>query len=90
MFYVLCLERINGLALWWRAERHGYTTNLIEAGQYTKAEAESIYKIRGTDFPVPVTNALKVRRVVCVEDGDNFDALRMYQHYKFDGGTERA
>jgi hypothetical protein len=88
MFYILCKERSNGLCLWWRAERHGYTTDLTEAGKYPKAEAESIYKIRGTDFPVPVNNVLKVRRVVSVEDGDNFDALRMYECYKFDTGAK--
>jgi len=88
MYLVLCKERINGVALWWRAERSGYTTNLTEAGQYTRADAESIYRIRGTDFPVPVTNALKVRRVVSVEDGDNFDALRMYEHVTPSGGAE--
>jgi hypothetical protein len=82
MYLVLCKERVNGLALWWRPERSGYTTNLLEAGKYTRADAESIYRIRGTDFPVPETNVLKVRRVVCVEDGDNFDALRMYEHVR--------
>jgi hypothetical protein len=79
MYLILCKERNNGLALWWRAQRSGYTTNLLEAGRYSKAEADSIYRIRGTDFPVPVENVLKARRVVCVEDGTNFDALRGYE-----------
>lgn len=79
MYFIMCKERVGGLVLWWRPDRHGYTTNLLEAGKYTGIEAESIYRIRGTDFPVPENNVLKVRRVVSVEDGDNFDGLRLYE-----------
>jgi len=82
MYLVLCKERINGLALWWRTERRGYTVDLLQAGKYTKADADSIARIRGTDFPVPETAigcGIKPRRVVSVEDADNFNALKMYE-----------
>lgn len=44
-------EGAGSFRLWWGPERCGYTTRLDRAGVYTKAEAASIAKIRGTDVP---------------------------------------
>lgn len=44
-------EGAGSFRIWWGPERSGYTTRLDRAGVYTKAEAASIAKIRGTDVP---------------------------------------
>lgn len=70
------------MALWWRPERQGYTTDLQQAGRYSKEEAESIQRIRGLDFPVPESalgTILVPRVVVNVEDGTNLNVLRQYR-----------
>lgn len=80
-YLILCKQRVDGLALWWRCDRKGYTTDLQQAGRYSKEEAESIARIRGLDFPVDEADIgvqLKVRQVVSVEDG-NSAVLRAYE-----------
>lgn len=37
--------------LFWRKGNSGYTTNINEAGLYTKEEAQSINSNRSTDIP---------------------------------------
>lgn len=39
--------------LFWKEGNHGYTTNISEAGLYTKEEAETICKNRDTDIVWP-------------------------------------
>lgn len=39
-------------ALFWRANREGYTRILDEAGRYSREEAERICKLRGEEFMV--------------------------------------
>lgn len=80
-FLILHKQLVDGRAMWWRPNRAGYTTDLNAAGRYTKAEAESIARIRGDDFPVPESafgTCLTVRRVVSVEDGLNFDEIKRF------------
>lgn len=38
-------------SLYWGPNRGGYTSNLARAGRYTREEADSIAKVRGTDIP---------------------------------------
>ena len=77
-YLILHRDRRDGLAVWWRENRSGYTNNIYEAGRYGFDEAESIRKLRGDDFPVHETKlaALRVRLVVSTEDGDNSAELR--------------
>lgn len=82
-YLILHKQRVGDLALWWRANRSGYTVDLSQAGRYSKEEAQSIAHIRGEDYPVPelmIGNGLKVRPVVSVEDADNFIALKALQN----------
>lgn len=71
-FYILCLNNElprSELALWWKPNRAGYTTNLGKAGVYSESEAESIRRIRGTDIPVPVDHVEEVAcRVALLDD----------------------
>ena len=39
--------------LWWRHGGSGYTTNLLEAGTYTKDKAQAQHNSRETDIPWP-------------------------------------
>jgi hypothetical protein len=81
-FLILQRERVGDLALWWRPDRRGYTTNVDEAGRYTEEEALSIQAIRGGDIPVPesfLRKCVKRRTVVSSEDGDNFTLLKQYR-----------
>lgn len=81
-YLILHRDRSQGMAIWWRANRSGYTADVAEAGHYTKEEAEAIATIRGDDFPVPwqdLGTVLKIRRVVNVEDGENFKLLKLYE-----------
>ena len=81
-YLILCKERMQGFALWWRCDRSGYTIDVAQAGRYSKDEAESIARIRGTDFPVDeaeIGRSLQPRTVVSVEDGDNYHALKRFE-----------
>ncbi len=64
-FYILCQSFSGDLALWWRAERRGYTSRLDEAGKYDEPEARSIERIRGTDRAISceTVDAVAVRVV---------------------------
>jgi hypothetical protein len=51
-FLILCLEsRADGLFLWWRPNRSGYTTCFDDAGRYTEAEvkADPLYYNNGDE-----------------------------------------
>lgn len=81
-YLILSDSTSDGMALWWRPDRCGYTTDLQRAGRYSKEEAESIQRIRGTDFPVPesaIGTILQARLVVNIEDSNNVDELRKYR-----------
>lgn len=55
----LCLiehrDRSRDLVLWWRDRHTGYTTDLDEAGVYTREEAEGQARSRATDRAVPIS-----------------------------------
>lgn len=44
--------------LYWRPKRAGYSSSLLDAGLYSEAEARSIERIRGTDKPMTVAEAI--------------------------------
>lgn len=81
-YLILCKQMVDGMALWWRCDRQGYTVNVAEAGRYSKDEAESIARIRGLDFPVPeeeIGKSIKTRTVVTHEEAGNWEALQAYR-----------
>lgn len=81
MYLILCKERTHGVAMWWRPNRRGYTTDTTIAGRYSKEDALDIAGIRGEDFPVPenaLGGALQIRTIVDVEDGANFEKLQAF------------
>ena len=41
-YLLLCTSRTNGIAVWWRPRRRGYTTNVNDAGRYEVSEAKEI------------------------------------------------
>ena len=49
--------------VWWRPDGHGYTTDLTQAGRYTKTRAKEIEKLRGQEVAVPVA----VAEMACVK-----------------------
>ncbi len=85
MFYILCKERTNGIATWWKPNEFGYTTNLDEAGLYTAEQAARIVRnAMGMDVAVPkaliTSNKIVTRRVVDLGDGHNFDEIDRIVH----------
>ena len=81
MYLILCKERTHGVAMWWRPNSRGYTTDTELAGRYSKEEALGIAGIRGEDFPVPETaigTILVTRTIVDVEDAANFVNLQQF------------
>lgn len=57
LYYILDDRAVVGnCALWWRPNGCGYTTELREAGKYTKSEARAIMKYRSTDKPLRVAD----------------------------------
>ena len=63
LYYIRNLERerSNPLVVWWKPNRMGYTTDLGEAGFYTKEQAEEICKaanlMQVEDIMVPTEEA---------------------------------
>lgn len=80
MYYVYCRERsTDGIACWWRPNRCGYTSNLDDAGLYTKADADDIEEhSAGEDFGVSqfVVGSLIQHRIVRTDWGANWQAFR--------------
>lgn len=66
LFYIRNLEREGrgNLVWWWKANSQGYTTDLEQAGYYTKEQAEAITKaaniVKTEDVMVPVEEARAV------------------------------
>jgi hypothetical protein len=65
LFLIWCHEHERGgSVLWWRAQGKGYTSDIDEAGIYSRAEAEGQSRSRKSDEAVPVPAARRaiVRR----------------------------
>lgn len=81
LYLILHRDLVQGVAVWWRPGRAGYTNDVVAAGRYTKEEAESLARIRGDDFPVDereIGRSLQPRMTINVEDGNNFEALKAF------------
>lgn len=57
--FMLSLDhsRRHDLLLFWRPEARGYTSNLLQAGVYSAAEADGL-RTRGKSCPVPVVKVV--------------------------------
>jgi hypothetical protein len=55
--------------IFWRPDGNGYTTNLDEAGRYTKTQAEEIATRRGLEKAVPLKAAEAAARRHVTADG---------------------
>lgn len=89
-YLILCKDRCQGMALWWRADRMGYTTDVAVAGRYSREEAESIARIRGIDVPVDeaeIGRSLKPRTIISLDDEGNGQALLKFEQQPL-GKTE--
>lgn len=74
-FYILCIHKElprSDLALWWKPDCRGYTTDLDQAGVYTAEEVEVLQRttlrllkegVSCMDVPIPVA---RVRAVACL------------------------
>jgi hypothetical protein len=54
---------VGNCVLWWRAGRNGYTTNLDDAEQFVREEAEKICSERDTDVMYPVSKMENIARL---------------------------
>lgn len=75
---ILAVDRSAGVALWWRPNERGYTTDLQFAGRYSRDHAERISRsCHGSAAAVPpdVAQSLTKRMVVDIGDGQNFKTL---------------
>lgn len=69
-YLIRCAGGESGdLVLWWGPDRNGYTTNIDDAGRYTREEAERIEASRPTtDVAVPAAAAADVARSVAYRE----------------------
>lgn len=78
LYYIRNLERegSSNLAVWWKPNRHGYTTDLSEAGYYSKEQAEEITKaaniVKVEDIMVPVEEARALASLSVPKDNLQF------------------
>lgn len=71
-FYIACFARRfhDGLVVWWRPDAKGYTTDLTQAGRYTKADADKHANEDNVVVPASsVRDNCRIRQ--CVDYGDN-------------------
>lgn len=80
MYLIYCSERSHdGMAAWWRPHNHGYTSNIDEAGRYTKVQADDIERDSvGEDFGIAEDEvmAMSLRRICDISDGTNWQHFR--------------
>lgn len=80
-YLILSKSRSQGIAMWWRPDQRGYTTDVDKAGRYSEEESASI--VRGApdkDMRVPlpfIDRVVATRRIVDIGDANNHAALSM-------------
>lgn len=74
---------------WYRPDSHGYTTSAIQAGRYTKAEAEDITHPNGPDGPRDGMSYVHEDDLVD-DDWNAFSALRQQLAAAETAALERA
>lgn len=81
-FLILSKSRSNGIAVWWRPDQRGYTTDVDKAGRYSAEESASI--VRGCpekDMRIPVSaidRVVTTRRIVDIGDANNHAELMAF------------
>jgi len=69
-YYIFRTEGSHDRAMWWRPNSRGYTTNIQEAGKYTKEKAFKIeLESGGEDFAVPDYIIAEMPKVTIIEAG---------------------
>lgn len=67
MYLIVCTRHTGaykGLTLFWRPNSASYTTNIDEAGRYTKEKADEISEsTHGDDYGIPESVVMKMRLV---------------------------
>lgn len=63
LYYIKTQGYVGDAALWWRENSSGHTVNLVEAGKYSKAEAEQICREATTE------RAYKVSTILSIQEG---------------------
>lgn len=66
LFYIQNKGFVGNCLVWWRPLQTGYTTNLDDAGKYTREQALAIIKIRPNEdlaWPVDYIDSLAQRHV---------------------------
>lgn len=54
---------VGNCVLWWGPNRCGYTTDITEAGLYSKEEAEQQHRERATDIPRKHSDVVPLARL---------------------------
>jgi hypothetical protein len=75
-FFVVSIDRSRGNneMTFWRKNRSGYTTDLLEAGIYPRKDAESL-RLRGKDVPVSCREIIDMCRAQFVVSVSHFDRI---------------
>lgn len=84
---------VRNFVLWWKPESNGYTTNLMDAGLYSEADARGIERGRKEDVAIPAHEVLAhAETTVSIEYGLWIrDAVRRRKSTKpGEEGTEKA
>lgn len=64
LFYIQDTRQyVGNNVLWWKPDGNGYTTNIAEAGKYTRDQAKSLMESRDTDFAWPTSYIDKKTRL---------------------------
>lgn len=81
-FLILSKDKSQGIAMWWRPESEGYTTDVDAAGRYSADESAKIARSgHGKDIRVPVSaidRVVTTRRIVDIGDADNYSELMAF------------
>ena len=77
-YLIFSKPRTTGVAMWWRPNAAGYTTNLDDAGRYSKEDAESHCAAAHHEIVAVEELAaykLATRTIVDMGDGANYQML---------------
>lgn len=81
-FLILSKDRSQDIAMWWRPNSAGYTTDIDSAGRYSAEESARIVRAGpDKDMRVPVSaidRVVTTRRIVDIGDANNHSELMAF------------